>query len=92
LKVANAPGEPVDPRHHEDITLAHEIEDGAQLLTPCRGRAAALFGPNDLAPGGAERVLLDRQVLVGGADASDVRAQNTGALAVRQSTATIRVQ
>jgi hypothetical protein len=66
LKIVNAAGEPVDPRHYRHIALAHEIEDGAQLLAPCRGRAAALLGQNDVAAGGPQRGFLDRQVLIGG--------------------------
>src|SRR5262249_20020627 len=70
LKIADTAGETVDPRHHEDIALPQEIEHGAQFLAPLRAGAAPLLGSDDLAPGSLQRGFLDRQVLVGRADAS----------------------
>jgi hypothetical protein len=43
LKVAYAAGEAVDPRDHQHITAAEEVEDGAKLLTSCGRGAGALL-------------------------------------------------
>jgi hypothetical protein len=43
LKVAYAAGEAVDPRDHQHVTAAEEVEDGAKLLTSCGRGAGALL-------------------------------------------------
>jgi hypothetical protein len=37
LKIADAPGQPVDARHHEHVALAEEFENRAQLVAALRG-------------------------------------------------------
>jgi hypothetical protein len=43
LQIADAAGQAVNARDHQHVTLAEEVEDGAQFLPSCRARAAALL-------------------------------------------------
>jgi hypothetical protein len=43
LKVADAAGEGIDPSHHQNVSIAQEVEHHAQFLPVFRGRAPALL-------------------------------------------------
>src|SRR5262249_25433240 len=64
------PGEAINARHHQHVTLAEKVEHCSQLLPPRSARAAALLSADDLAPGCFQRCFLNGKVLIGGAYAS----------------------
>jgi hypothetical protein len=51
--------EAVDPRHHEHVVLAEEVEHGAQLFAAGGRGAAPLLGADHVATGGAQGRLLN---------------------------------
>jgi hypothetical protein len=53
LEVAHVTGEPVDPRDHQRVALAQELEQGLQFFSPLGARAGNLLIPDDGAAGGS---------------------------------------
>jgi hypothetical protein len=51
LQVCDAAGEAIDAGDHQYVARMEEIENDAQLVSPLRGRAAALLGSDDVTAG-----------------------------------------
>jgi hypothetical protein len=64
LEVPERAGEPVDAGDDQGVASAQEVEQEPHLGPPLARGAAPLLRPDHPAAGGAERGLLDREVLV----------------------------
>jgi hypothetical protein len=80
LQVSNAARQPVDARDHQDIAFTQEVQDDPQFIAlRCCG-APSLFRSDDLAARRVEGVLLQFEVLVGGAHAGIADDGHIGSL------------
>ena len=61
--------EPVDKGDDERVAGVEEVEQEPQLAPALAARAAPLLRADDVAAGGAQRLLLEGEVLVGGGHA-----------------------
>jgi hypothetical protein len=55
LKIAQGPGEAVDPGNHQGVAVAQELEEHRQFLAPLGGSAGHLLGPDHVAAGRRQR-------------------------------------
>ena len=65
MEIRDGSGEAIDARDNQFVSVADEVEEGAQFLSALYGRAADLLSPDDAASRSLERFVLDRQILIG---------------------------
>src|SRR4051812_17470154 len=70
LEVLQRAGEPVDARDHQRVAGLHELEQHLQLGPAVTSRTAGRLGADHATAGGAQRPVLEGEVLVEGTDTS----------------------
>lgn len=69
LQILDAAREAIDPGHDQRVTLPREIEQRRQLGATGAAGAARLLSSNNVAASGAQRLLLQAEVLVAAGNA-----------------------